>query len=77
MKTKNFKVYTAEEKVEVYERFFHKINAGCISMNNELISKAISLIDSWSYAHRIGNGELSDEDQQAQINARFERMAEF
>lgn len=31
-------------------------------------------IKDWSYAHRRGNGELSDEEQDALIEAAYQRM---
>lgn len=58
---------TCEEKLRIYERVFHKISYGVTAMNNERVREIVSLIDSWSYAHRAGNGELTYKEQEARI----------
>lgn len=68
---------TKEERCDIYEKFFHRINMMCISMNGTRISDAISLIDSWSYAHRTGNGEYTEEEQQQIVERVIERMSKF
>ena len=65
---------TLEEKVEVYESLFHVLNLALIVMNHEKVTQIVNLIDSWSYAHRVGNGELTDEEQLDRINSVFYRM---
>ena len=76
--TGKFKVHTPKlrEKVEMYENFLHRINAACVSMNDESIKKLIANADAWSYAHRVGNGEYSDIQQQRIINNAFYRLLE-
>jgi hypothetical protein len=66
-----------EEELQIYRTFFHQINVHCITMNNEKIREAVGLIDSWSYAHRRGNGEYTEEEQQECVNNVIRRMRDF
>ena len=68
---------TLKQKIKVYEGFLHAINAAQTAMNNERMMELISLADNWSYAHRRGNGELTEVEQNKLINDAFERMAKF
>ena len=68
---------TKNDRLIAYEAFFHKINAHVLTLNHDKIRDAVTLIDSWSYAHRCGNGELSDYQQQKQIDHVVQRMKEF
>lgn len=65
------KTPTLKEKVKMYEDFLHAINTfiicGCHTGVQELVKNA----DNWSYSHRVGNGELSDKEQQRRINNAF------
>ena len=65
------KTPTLEEKVEQYEQFLHNINMMLIASNTEGIQKLIDNADRWSYMHRVGNGELSEEEQQKLIDKAF------
>jgi hypothetical protein len=65
---------TAEEKIKQYEEFLHNINLMMIFGSNERIKKLLENADNWSYAHRAGNGELSEEDQQEYINRAFWKL---
>jgi hypothetical protein len=62
---------TLEEKVAQYEQFLHNINMMTISGNGSGIRTLLNNADSWSYAHRVGNGELTEEQQQEIINRNF------
>jgi hypothetical protein len=62
---------TLEEKVVQYEQFLHNINMMTISGNGSGIRTLLNNADSWSYAHRVGNGELTEEQQQEIINRNF------
>jgi hypothetical protein len=42
-----------------------------ISGNGSGIRTLLNNADSWSYAHRVGNGELTEEQQQEIINRNF------
>jgi hypothetical protein len=67
---------TLKEKVTIYEEFLHKINMFCITCNNEGIKELVANADNWSYAHRCGNGELSDKKQQELINNTFWKLCD-
>jgi len=56
-----------EQKVALYERVFHRISMLNTAMNADGMREMIRRIDAWSYAHRCGNGELSDEEQSALV----------
>lgn len=62
------------EKIAVYERFLHDLSLYSTSMNGEAIRKLVGNADRWSYAHRCGNGELSDEEQDRIIENAFRRL---
>lgn len=68
------KIPTLEEKVAQYEAFLHKINLYCVCMNHDGIAQLVRNADSWSYAHRQSNGELSDEEQDQLIASKFWKL---
>ena len=65
------KKLTLREKVKMYENFLHKINMFCIAGEHGGIAELVRNADLWSYAHRRGNGELSDREQDNLINSKF------
>ena len=71
------KTPTLREKVEKYEEFLHLLNMACTCSNNEMAKALVENADRWSYAHRVGNGELSDRKQQACINAAFHSLCDY
>jgi len=68
---------TKKERLKIYENFFHQINLHCIMMNSEKIGEAVSLINDWSYAHRVGNGQPSEYEQKKMVEKKIERMGKF
>ena len=72
--TGKFRAPTLKEKVTMYENFLHKINACCIGMDNEAVKKLVANADAWSYAHRVGNGEFSDIQQQRVVTDAFYKL---
>lgn len=68
---------TDKEKVAKYEELFHLIQIQNIAMNNENIHWLVKNICDWSYAHRLGNGELSDEEQEKVIERAFHKLTEL
>lgn len=54
---------TDKEKIKIYEDFLHKLNMYCVACNNDGINKLVENAYRWSYSHRMGNGELSEEIQ--------------
>ncbi len=71
---RSMKTPTLKEKVSQYESFLHKINSFIVSCNNDGIRELVQNADIWSYAHRVGNGELSDRQQQQAINNAFYKL---
>jgi hypothetical protein len=66
---------TDQEKIEVYERLLHELQMNAeVALNAEGVRRLIGNICRWSYAHRTGNGELSDEQQQELIDKAFDRL---
>ena len=65
---------TTEDKIKQYEEFLHNINLMMTFGSNERIKKLLKNADNWSYAHRAGNGETSEEDQQEYINRAFWKL---
>lgn len=66
-----YKTPKLKEKVAMYERFLHALNMGVTCVNNDMVRELVHNADRWSYAHRRGNGELSDREQQQLINSAF------
>ena len=73
MKTKT---PTLKEKVEIYERFLHKINMFCVCGDNGGISELVENADSWSYRHRAGEGMNSEKEQQEMIDCAFWKLCD-
>lgn len=71
------KTPTLKQKVAQYEEFLHKINTMIICGDNKGLQKLIDNADSWSYAHRVGNGEYSEKEQQQIINKNFWKLTEL
>lgn len=65
---------TLREKVQVYERLLHSLQAARVAVNPERVKFLLDLVDDWSYSHRCGNGELSQKEQQERIDKAFERI---
>ena len=63
------------EKVYMYEGLLHDIQMfSAVVMDGQKVGKLIDNINSWSYAHRCGNGEHSEEEQQAIIDKAFKKL---
>lgn len=65
---------TLEEKVKMYERFLHDINMARVCGNNDAMNQLINNADTWSYMHRVGNGGLTEEEQQDVIDNAFHNL---
>lgn len=62
-------------KVATYERLLHDINMyAAITLDSQTMKEIISLICEWSYAHRVGNGQLSDEEQAEMVQKAYNRL---
>ena len=66
---------TMRQKIKKYEGLLHSIQMHAqVTMNHERVRNLIDQICSWSYAHRSGNGEISDKEQQQRIDAAFDKL---
>ncbi len=65
------------EKVRKYERFLHALQMYAeVVMDGAKVKKLIDNACNWSYAHRRGNGEYSEEEQEAIIKKAFYKLTE-
>jgi len=64
-------------KKRIYEQFLHKIPIHMALGNRDKIGKALDIIDGWSYAHRQGNGALSDWQVQQIVKGYLKKMEDF
>jgi hypothetical protein len=67
---------TLRQKVEMYERFLHQINLFMICSSDAGIKALLKNADNWSYAHRCGDGELSEKEIEKNINKHFWNLLE-
>jgi hypothetical protein len=74
---KKVKKPTLEEKVEVYENFLHTLNMYMLCGSNYAISMLLQNAEKWSYAHRMGNGELSEEEVERNVNKQFWKLLDI
>jgi len=66
---------TLEEKVRMYESFLHQLQLHAeVALDAKVVKQLIGNACSWSYAHRVGNGELSDDEQQIIIDRNFDKL---
>ena len=63
-----------KEKIQMYESYLHALQLQVVACNKEKLQKLISNAWDWSYAHRCGNGEHSDEEQQKIIDRAFHNL---
>ena len=71
------KTPTLKQKVAKYEDFLHRLDLMMTCGDNEGIKKLLSNASSFSYAHRIGNGELSEKEQQRIIDHNFWKLTDL
>lgn len=63
---------TTRDKIKTYEGLLHDIQMYAeVVLNGEAVKKLIHNICSWSYAHRAGNGEFSEDEQERMITKAF------
>ena len=68
------KTPSKDEKIAMYERYLHALSIMCTCVDNFGVKELVTNADIWSYAHRISNGELSDEEQQRAIDNAFWKL---
>jgi len=74
---------TQKQKIQKYESLLHEMNLCFVFFDDKIIpidknrlGKLLDNVDKWSYAHRVGNGEISDKKQQELINDRFWQLSD-
>ena len=72
----DIKIPTGAEKIAQYEKFLHAINMSIICHNHKRIEGLIHNAGMWSYAHRVGNGEYSDDEQDIIIARQFWKLCD-
>lgn len=65
---------TLKEKVKMYEQFLDCLALYAETGNNCLVQDLINNAGDWAYAHRVGNGELSEKQQDQIIAAKFWKL---
>jgi hypothetical protein len=69
---------TQSEKIVKYELFLHLLQLHAeVAMDHRRVQKLIARACRWSYAHRQGNGELSETEQNALIDAAFDKLTDI
>lgn len=66
-----------KDELMIYRKFFHRISVYCGTMNNDKVTEGVTLINRWSFAHRSGNGELSEYEQKQRVNNVIIQMDDF
>ena len=61
----------------MYETFLHHINMYMLCGSNYAISMLLQNADAWSYAHRMGDGELSEKEVEANVNSKFWKLLDI
>jgi hypothetical protein len=63
------------EKVQMYEQLLHKIQRNAeVIMDHEVVGDLITNICRWSYAHRCGNGENSEQEKDDIVRCAFDKL---
>ena len=65
---------TLKEKVKMYEQFLHDVQMYSVCGRGDLIQALVNNACSWSYAHRVGNGEYSDKEQDKIVTTNFWKL---
>lgn len=65
---------TPEQKLQVYEKILDRIALFYEIGDNKSLRTILEKINRYSYSHRVGNGELSEEEQQQLIDKHFWKL---
>lgn len=66
-----------KEKIQKYEELLHKIQMCAeVTMDNEKLKRLISNICDWSYAHRAGDGVLTQKQIKKNVELKFNKLTE-
>lgn len=68
---------TQKQKIEKYERLLHLIQMHReVTMDASQVRQLLDNICAWSYAHRRGNGELTEAEQKRLITSKFNKLTD-
>lgn len=62
---------TKNHRILFMEQLLHSLNAARTAGDSDRLNQLLNNIDDWSYAHRQGNGSLSEREQTQLIRAAF------
>jgi hypothetical protein len=65
---------TLKQKVAKYESLLHEIQACHVTDNCTRLLDLLDQIWNWSYAHRVGNGQLTSRQQRDRITEAFNKL---
>lgn len=65
-----------KQKIQKYEEFLHAITYAVTACNHERVRKLIDNAFRWGCAHRVGNGQYTDEEQQELVDRATEQLTE-
>lgn len=66
---------TDKQKINKYEELLHTIQMYTeVTMDNQKLNALIRNICRWSYAHRVGNGMYTEEQQNEIIKTEFDKL---
>jgi hypothetical protein len=65
---------TDEDKVKIYEAFLHNLDMLLLVGNSDKIKEKLGLVSAWSYAHRQGNGELTEAEQRSLVDSALKKL---
>ena len=68
---------TDKERFVNIQAFLHYLALGLQLGNAKIVNEGLATIHDWSYAHRCGNGENSDVQQQEIIDRFYQKMKDF
>lgn len=66
-----------KEELDIFRQFFHKMDLHVLTGNSEKIREGLELMSRYSYAHRVGNGELSSYEQRIRVVNIINQLKEF
>ena len=72
------KVPTEKEELAMYRGFLHDLNMfASITMDGHAVHELVGKACDWSYAHRVGNGMLTDEEQEQIVSRNFWKLRDI
>ena len=60
----------------MYEQFLHHLDLYMTCGRHELVGQLIDNAGGWSYAFRVGNGEMSEKAQEKLVNIKFWKLCD-